>query len=86
MAARPMKGRGTIFSWTILKYSDTQYPNCIRTTAVDALARDYQTIVATDACSAQTERIAANNIEDMRNMGLACLTFQELSNLSGEKP
>ena len=63
----------------------TQYPNCIRATAVDALGRDYRVIVATDACSAQTERVAANNIEDMRSMGITCLTFQELSILSEEK-
>ncbi|PTN35326.1 cysteine hydrolase family protein [Desulfonatronum sp. SC1] len=63
----------------------TQYPNCIRATAMDALGRDYRVIVATDACSAQTERIAANNIEDMRNMGMMCIPFQELINLSEEK-
>lgn len=63
----------------------TQYPNCIRATAVDALGRDYRVIVVTDACSAQTERIAANNIEDLRNMGIMCMAFQELDNLSEEK-
>ena len=69
-----------------LVVAGTQYPNCIRATAVDALGRDYRVIVVSDACSAQTERVAANNIEDMRNMGIACMAFQELSNLSEEKP
>ncbi len=69
-----------------LVMAGTQYPNCIRATTVDALGRDYRVIVVKDACSAQTERIAAHNIEDMRNMGIACMAFQELSNLSEEKP
>jgi nicotinamidase-related amidase len=69
-----------------LVVAGTQYPNCIRATAVDALGRDYRVIVVSDACSAQTERVAANNIEDMRNMGIACMAFQELSNHSEEKP
>lgn len=57
----------------------TQYPNCIRATVMDALARDYRVVVITDACSAQTERIAAYNIEDMRNMGITCISFRELT-------
>lgn len=56
----------------------TQYPNCVRGTAVDAMSHDYRTIVVTDACSAQTEEIAAANIRDMRNMGIACVTLAEL--------
>ncbi len=63
----------------------TQYPNCIRATAVDAMARDYRVIVVMDACSAQTERIAANNVEDMRNMGIVCITLEKLvSQMNGE--
>lgn len=62
----------------------TQYPNCIRATAVDALARDYRVIVITDACSAQTRRVAENNIEDMRNMGITCIALQELITHSTE--
>lgn len=64
-----------------LVIAGTQYPNCIRATATDALARDYRVVVVTDACSAQTERIAANNIEDMRNMGLSCLSLREVTAL-----
>ncbi len=56
-----------------LVIAGTQYPNCIRSTAVDALARDYRVVVVTDACSASSKRIADNNIEDMQNMGIECL-------------
>ncbi len=32
----------------------TQYPNCIRATAVDSISRDYNTTLLTDCCSAMT--------------------------------
>ena len=35
-------------------------------TATDAMSHDYNTIVVTDACSAQTDEIAATNIRDMK--------------------
>lgn len=57
----------------------TQYPNCIRATANDAMSLDFQTVVATDCCSAQTPEIAAANITDLRNMGIACLHSSEIS-------
>ena len=56
----------------------TQYPSCIRGTAVDAMSLDYRTIVVTDACSAQDETIASSNIRDMRNMGISCVRASEL--------
>jgi len=56
----------------------TQYPNCVRGTAVDALARDLRPVVVTDACSAKSEAVAAANVEDMRNMGIACVPLGEL--------
>ena len=61
-----------------LAISGTQYPNCIRSTAVDALARDYRVVVVTDACSAGSRRIADNNIEDMQNMGIECLSLSDV--------
>lgn len=51
----------------------TQYPNCIRATAVDALMRDYEVTVCTDCCSAADEQTARANIADMRRMGISCL-------------
>ena len=61
-----------------LAIAGTQYPNCIRSTAVDAMARDYRAVVVTDACSASSRRIADNNIEDMQNMGIECLPLSDL--------
>ena len=51
----------------------TQYPNCVRSTAVGALERDYAVTVVTDCCSAATTAIAEANIADMRAMGIQCL-------------
>jgi len=56
----------------------TQYPNCIRATAVDAMARDYATLVVTDAASAQTPEVAAANVYDLVRMGVACVSLAEL--------
>ena len=56
----------------------TQYPNCIRSTAVDAMGLDYNTTVVTDCCSAATPEVAAANIYDIRNMGIACIPSTEI--------
>lgn len=55
----------------------TQYPNCIRGTAMDALARDFHVVVVTDACSAQNQDVAKANIDDLCAMGIRCLTWAE---------
>lgn len=62
----------------VVVLSGTQYPNCVRATAVDAMARDYATFVVTDATSAQTPEVAAANVLDLSNMGVACLSLAEL--------
>ncbi|MBU1229354.1 MAG: cysteine hydrolase [Proteobacteria bacterium] len=62
-----------------LVLAGTQYPNCIRATAVDALSRDYRVLVVTDACSAQTDAVARANIFDLANMGVACVPLGELA-------
>lgn len=59
----------------------TQYPNCVRGTANDAMSYDYETIVDTDASSAKTPQVAENNIYDMRNMGIKCLSLEEIRKL-----
>ena len=59
----------------------TQYPNCIRATAVDALCHDFYVTVLTDCCSAKSEEIAATNCRDLQNMGIACADFTALENL-----
>lgn len=61
-----------------LLIAGTQYPNCVRGTAVDAFALDYDVIVVTDACSARTPQVAEANINDMRAMGISCVPFDSL--------
>ncbi|MDP2848967.1 MAG: isochorismatase family cysteine hydrolase [Humidesulfovibrio sp.] len=61
-----------------LVLAGTQYPNCIRATAVDAMARDYRTIVVTNACSAQTPEVAEHNIFDLSRMGVFCVDLAGL--------
>ena len=56
----------------------TQYPNCVRGTANDAMSYDYDTVVCTDACSAKTPEVAASNIFDMKNMGIKCISLDEI--------
>jgi nicotinamidase-related amidase len=55
----------------------TQYPNCVRTTIFDAVSYGYQVINITDATSAQSTKIAAANIIDIRNIGVECITTDE---------
>lgn len=61
----------------------TQYPNCIRCTAFDAISYGYNTTVITDATSAQTKEIALNNIIDMKNIGIECITFEKFIKKAG---
>ncbi|MDE6631718.1 MAG: isochorismatase family protein, partial [Muribaculaceae bacterium] len=56
----------------------TQYPNCVRSTAVDSMGLDYNTIVVTDCCSAASEEVANANIFDLRNMGIPCIDSSEI--------
>jgi len=56
----------------------TQYPNCVRATAFDAVALDYNVTVVTDATSAETEEIAQANISDLKNIGIKCVNSGDL--------
>lgn len=69
---------------TSLVIAGTQYPNCIRATAVDALSLDYETFVVTDACSAQNEEIERSNIQDLLLMGVRCPRLSELLEALGK--
>lgn len=69
-----LRGLGT----TAVYIAGTQYPNCVRSTAVGALERDWPVTVVTDCCSAATEAVAMANIADMRAMGIACLSSEEI--------
>ena len=55
----------------------TQYPNCIRATAYDAVSLDYEVTVVTDATSAASVDIAEANIRDMQNIGIRCVPSGE---------
>ena len=55
----------------------TQYPNCIRATAFDALSLDYDVIIVTSATSAQSQTIAEANILDLQNVGIMCVTLED---------
>ena len=59
-----------------LYIAGTQYPNCIRSTAVDAMSYNYLTTVLTDCCSAASPEVAAANVSDMANMGIRCVDSQ----------
>ncbi|MFI3289994.1 MAG: isochorismatase family cysteine hydrolase [Rikenellaceae bacterium] len=56
----------------------TQYPNCVRGTAADAMSHDYETVICLEACSAKTPEVAEANIFDMRNMGIKCISLEEV--------
>jgi nicotinamidase-related amidase len=56
-----------------------QYPNCIRATVYDAVAIGYEVFVLTDATTAATPEIAYANIVDMKNIGVSCDSFKNLS-------
>ena len=60
--------------------SGTQYPNCIRTTAFDGVCYDYKVTVVTDATSAETEEIKQANIIDMKNIGISCISLEDIMN------
>jgi len=65
----------------------TQTPNCVRTTAFDAISYDLDTTVLSDATSAATPEIHQANLQDMQNIGVSIRTadevVQELARLKG---
>lgn len=67
---------------TGLIIAGTQYPNCVRATAVDAQMRDLPVTICTDCCSAQDTDTAAANICDLRAMAIPCLPLAEILKMS----
>ena len=53
-----------------LLMAGTTTPNCIRTTAYDAVALEYNVAVAADCTSSATEEIQRVNLEDMARIGV----------------
>ena len=60
-----------------LYLSGVQTPNCIRGTAVDANALDYECVVLSDATASATDTVQNANLFDMRNMGIEICTSAE---------
>jgi nicotinamidase-related amidase len=54
-----------------------QTPNCIRATAYDAIALDYDAVVVSDATSARSAKVHASNLEDMAEVGVRILKTRE---------
>lgn len=57
----------------------TQYPNCVRSTAFDAICLDYKVTVITDATSGANQAVIDANIADMRNIGIVCETLEQFT-------
>lgn len=54
-----------------------QTPNCIRSTACDANALDYECAVLADATASATQAVQEANLFDLGNMGIEILTADE---------
>lgn len=52
----------------------TATPNCIRTTAYDAISLDYNAVILQDCCSAITQEIQDANLADMARVGVQLIT------------
>lgn len=61
-----------------LYLAGVQTPNCIRTTACDANARDYECVVLSDATASATPAVQDANLFDMANMGIRISTTAEV--------
>jgi nicotinamidase-related amidase len=52
----------------------TATPNCIRTTAYDAISLDYNVVILPDCCSSATQEIQDANLADMERIGVQLMT------------
>ena len=52
----------------------TATPNCIRTTAYDAISLDYEVLILEDCCSSITQEIQNANLADMERIGVQLMT------------
>ncbi len=60
-----------------LLMAGTTTPNCIRTTAYDAIALEYNVAAAADCTSSATEEIQRVNLEDMQRIGVQLLNSKD---------
>ena len=58
-----------------------QTPNCIRTSAFDAAAHNYQTFLVEDAIAAKTDEVHQANLNDMANIGIRIIRAREVGPL-----
>jgi nicotinamidase-related amidase len=58
-----------------------QTPNCIRTSAFDAAAHNYQTYLVEDAIAAKSEEVHQANLNDMANIGIRIIKTKEIGPL-----
>jgi nicotinamidase-related amidase len=54
-----------------------QTPNCVRTTAYDAISYDFETIVLKDCSAAATDEIHEHNLYDMAQIGIKIMLKDE---------
>lgn len=60
-----------------LLMAGTTTPNCIRTSAYDAIALEYNVAVARDCTSSATEEIQRVNLEDMARIGVQLMDSKD---------
>lgn len=53
-----------------LVLTGVQTPNCIRATAYDAIALNYEVIIVSDATQASSQMVHEVNLKDMQNIGI----------------
>ena len=58
-----------------------QTPNCVRTTAFDAVAYNYNTFLIEDATAAQTKQIHEGNVLDMSNAGIKIIKTEQIKDI-----
>ncbi len=63
----------------------TATPNCIRTTAYDAISLDYEVSLLEDCCSSITREIQSANLADMERIGVRLMTSAQFED-DGEVP
>tara|TARA_B100000315_G_C14236020_1_gene433157 strand:- start:39 stop:608 length:570 start_codon:yes stop_codon:yes gene_type:complete len=60
-----------------------QTPNCVRATAFDAVAYNYETYLVEDATAAQTPEVHSSNVLDMKDIGINVITVTDVEELLG---
>lgn len=69
-----------------LVLAGVQTPNCIRATAYDAVSLDYQVTVLADATASSSADIQAQNLRDLRAIGVATPLLREWLTAQAEGP